>query len=517
MRKIVIIYILCTFIISGAVGTTYAKEDNSYLKDSQIDKAIYMITGAQESVLEVGLVDCIAYALKSNSEIKIKRIDPILREDDVKVAKAVFEPTFSLGYNLKDSKSISSYSSWFTPPVSTLRETDFEAGVNGKFVTGTRYELDVLGKEYKSNAAYQQMDPYYTVEPTITITQPLFKNFGIYINKADIFIAQNTALMSKEDFSYKVMGLITLTKTKYYQYIFAMENLRIARLSLERGKLLLEINKARYKKGIISSVDLLETEAAVAQREKILILAEADLKTSEDELKVVTNLIDDPQLWNAKLQLMDKPQFVVYKPDITECLKNAFSFRPDYIAKKIDLENKDIKIKLARNDLFPTVDLVGSLGLNGLGTGYGDAVDRMSSRYRDWSVGVAFNKPWGGADRAKFDQAKLEKTQALIAFTMLEHNIIFEIRDKVRDIDTAYREVLACEVSKEKEIENYEAQKERYAVGQVSTHDMLDYQDKLAQAELDYIKALIAHNITIINLEKTEGLTLVKNNVKLEE
>jgi hypothetical protein len=46
---------------------------------------------------------------------------------------------------------------------------------------------------------------------------------------------------------------------------------------------------------------------------------------------------------------------------------------------------------------------------------------------------------------------------------------------------------------------------------------MLDYHDKLSQAELDYIKALIDYNITLINLDKSQGLTLVKNNIKLEE
>jgi outer membrane protein TolC len=74
-----------------------------------------------------------------------------------------------------------------------------------------------------------------------------------------------------------------------------------------------------------------------------------------------------------------------------------------------------------------------------------------------------------------------------------------------------------AKLSKEKETQNYEAQKERYAAGQVSTHDMLDYQDKLSQAELDYVKALIDYNIALINLDKSRGLTLVKNDIKLEE
>ena len=181
------------------------------------------------------------------------------------------------------------------------------------------------------------------------------------------------------------------------------------------------------------------------------------------------------------------------------------------------MKNRDIKIKVAKNALLPTVDLTGSFGLNGLGEDYQEALDNVNTDYKDWSVGIEVSVPWGGGDRAKYDQRKLEKAQALIDFKRLEQNIILEVRDKVREVDIQYRQVLACELSKDKEIQNYKAQRERYAAGQVSTHDMLDYQDKLAQAELDYIKALIDYNIALINFDKAEGLTLVKNNIILEE
>ena len=94
--------------------------------------------------------------------------------------------------------------------------------------------------------------------------------------------------------------------------------------------------------------------------------------------------------------------------------------------------------------------------------------------------------------------------------------MILEVRDKIREVDTLYRQVKASEVAKEKEAQNYAAQEKRYMAGQVSTHDLLEYRFQLAEAELDYIKALIDYNIALIHLEKAEGLTLVKNNITLE-
>jgi len=39
----------------------------------------------------------------------------------------------------------------------------------------------------------------------------------------------------------------------------------------------------------------------------------------------------------------------------------------------------------------------------------------------------------------------------------------------------------------------------------------------LAMAELEHIKALIDYNVALIELDKAQGLTLVKNDVTLEE
>jgi outer membrane protein TolC len=46
---------------------------------------------------------------------------------------------------------------------------------------------------------------------------------------------------------------------------------------------------------------------------------------------------------------------------------------------------------------------------------------------------------------------------------------------------------------------------------------MLDYQDKLSQAELDYLRALLDYALALIALDKSQGLTLTKNNIQIEE
>jgi outer membrane protein TolC len=280
---------------------------------------------------------------------------------------------------------------------------------------------------------------------------------------------------------------------------------------------LLDITKARYDKGLASSVDLLEIESAVAERRKELIAFESSLKKSEDELKLITNLVDDPKLWNAEIVPIDQPELSVAEVSLVESLENAFLYRPDYISKNIELKSKDIEIKVAKNNVYPTVDLIGSFGLNGLGPKYREALRSVDDKeYRDWSVGIEISIPWGSGGRAGLDKKKLEKMQELLELKRLEQNIILDVRDNVRAIDIQYRQVEAAKLLEEKQRKNYEAQEKRYKAGELSTHDLLDYRFRLAMADLDYIKALIDYNVALIELDKAQGLTLVKNDVALE-
>lgn len=485
-------------------------------KEEGFDKEAFIASSAEEKVLRLGLVDCIAYALKNNSEIKIKRIEPQLREADILIARSDFAPTVTVDYNMRDNTKASS-TTLAGARLSKSRDIDASAAISGKLPTGSEYNFNFTTERYKSNSAFQSLNPYYATEPKITITQPFFEGAGILVNRANIVIAKNNKNVSVENFKDTVMEILTNTKVAYYNYVYYLENYALTHRSLMRAKDLFQINQARYQKGLLSSVELLEAETALLERRKGLLVAESDLKKAEDDLKLITNLADDPYVWNARIEIIDKPALGFEKIDLVESLKNAFSLRPDYQAERLNLRNNDVQIMLAKNALFPTLDLVGSFGLNGLGKKFSEAQDKTKSDYKDWSLGFKFTLPLGKLDVAQYDQERLKKAQALLAFKRLEQDIILEVRDKVRTVETQRRKLEASELVVVKERQNYRAQRDRYATGYLSTHDMFEYQDEFSQAELDYLKALVDYHIAIINLEKAEGLTLVKNNIKLEE
>ena len=478
-------------------------------------KEDFIATAGSEPVLDLTLTDCITQAFRNNSEIQVKKISPKLRMDDVKIAWSEFEPSLIGGYNLYYNAE--KPANLFFQGESKTRDITANVGIGGKLVTGTQYNVGLDFDRYWSNSIIQTINPAYRVEPKVTITQPLFRGFGIDVNEANVHISKNNKLMSDQDFLGTVIDIITRTKNVYYLYFYTMENRSIAALALERAESLLEINRARYAKGLASSVDLLETEATVSDREKNFISSEKALQKAEDDLKFVTNIIDDPAMWNSRLELANKPRLEAVEVGLVEALEAAFKHRPDYKAAALDLKNRDIQVVVTKNGLLPIIDLKGSFGLNGIDRNTARALKKIDTDYEEWNLGAQVTIPFGMGDRARYDQAKLQKKQALTAFKRLEQAIILEVRDKVRNVEIQYRVVKAAELALEKERENYAAQSDRYAAGQVSTHDMLDYQDKLSRAELDQVRALVDYNIILAELDKVRGVTLESNGIILEE
>jgi outer membrane protein TolC len=467
-------------------------------------------------LLRIGMVDCITWTLKNNPDIMIKKIEPKLREDDVKAAEAAFEPSFYAYAGADVNKSpVPMPENVYSSSMSKVASAD--VGVMGKLKSGTGYQLDFTGSRSDTEPYIKPVNPVYFAEPIITITQPLFKGAGFEVNEAQIHITANRQRISSKGLNATAMETISHAIVAYYNYCYAQEYYAIAVASLKRAQDLLAINQQRYDKGLISSVDLLESDTAVAQNEKTVIAAQAIVSQTEDDLKLVTNLVDDPELWNARLEIIDQPRIELRKTDLADSLKKAFNYRPDYQMKSIELLNRDIAIKVADNNLLPDLSVVGSYGMNGWGSTYGNALNTVVPENNDWNLFLKFSKPWGGGERAIYDQKKREKTQGVLELKRLEQNIIFDVRNCIREVETQRRQMDAAQHAKETELKNYDAQSQRYAVGQTSTHDMLDYQQRVASSETDYLKAVVEYQSALIALDKAEGVTLMKNNIVMEE
>ncbi|MDD5679958.1 MAG: TolC family protein, partial [Candidatus Omnitrophica bacterium] len=403
-------------------------------------KEDFIATADMKKILRIGMVDCVAMALKNNSEILVKKISPLIEKANVKKEKGAFDPEFSAEFSYEDNTEVGA-TPLFVPSKSTSQTGQLNLGYEQKLTTGTEIEVDFDNTRLDSNSRIQFPKPYYDSFAVVTVTQPLLKGAGLIVNKANFLIAKNNKLKSDQEVAQEVMSVLTNVKKAYYNFHYTREQYRAVEAAMARSEELHRINKEKYAKGLASDVDLLQSEAEVSRARQALAAAENARNTSEDNLKFITNLVDDPELWNSEIVLLDKVMYEKEEPGLVSAINEAFKFRPDYEAAKIGLKNQDINVIFYQNSMLPTLDLVGSYGLNGLGKGAKSDMDSLGSgNYQDWTAGVSISLPfWGDTDKGNYEKAKLEKKRALIGFKRLEQNIILQTRDAVRNIDIDYR------------------------------------------------------------------------------
>lgn len=508
-KPIIFVITILLFLLCGLVRA----EEASYF-----DKDAYIASAQHPETLELAMVDCVAMALESNSEINIKRITPHIEDNNILIQKARFEPHFTFDGYLSDLVE-QDPSTLFETNILKTRTGTFDFGYNQKFTTGADVELDFFNKRTSSNSPTFISDPSYESEAEITITQPLLRGAGVAVNTADFRIAKNNKLKSVQDFKTEVIKVLTNVKKSYYDFQYSREQYIVAQKSLQRVEDLHRINKEKYAKGLASDIDITESEAEVARIRQALYEAESIMKLAEDNLKLITNLVDDPALWNAHIVLLEGLGYEKREVDLPVAIKIAFIYRPDYEAAKIDLRNRDIAIVFNANGMLPTINLLASYGLNGLDTVYAkDLAHVGGGKYNNWMLGVNVDVPLiGDENRGKYEKSKSEKEQALLAFQRLEQKIILDVRNAVRDIDINYRKLEASKISKESEDKNYAAQEMRFKAGLVSTLDIVIYQERLARAEVSYIKSIIDYNVSLIELSRAQGTMLLDDNITLEE
>ena len=70
---------------------------------SYFDKDAYIASAGASKTIELAMVDCVAMALRSNSEISIKRITPHIEDNNVLIQKSRFEPHFTFDGAVSES------------------------------------------------------------------------------------------------------------------------------------------------------------------------------------------------------------------------------------------------------------------------------------------------------------------------------------------------------------------------------------------------------------------------------
>ncbi|MBH0210191.1 MAG: TolC family protein, partial [Nitrospira sp.] len=360
-------------------------------------------------------------------------------------------------------------------------------------------------------------NPSWTGGLAFTFTQPLLRNAGIAINKTFIKVAQNNAIVEQHVFRDRVMTVIASVEQTYWEVVFANESLKVAQAALKAAEELLAANRAKTKAGVMSIVDVLQAEAAVASRVEQVLVAEKSIRDQEDQLRRLLNPGEEDLRQDVRLTPVDPPVTVLEPLSLQEAIDTAIEQRPEITQAKKNVETGELNKQFARNQLLPTLSLQGTIGLAGLGGDYGESFTRnFSGDFYNYGAGLVLSYPLGNrAAISSYSKRKLEAQNAEVALANVRQQIIVGIREAVRRVQTDFKRIETTRSARIMAEKQLQAEQERLKVGLSTTRFVLEFQRDLATAQGNELRAIVDYNKSLSNLSRHKATTLDRYHLEL--
>jgi outer membrane protein TolC len=309
-------------------------------------------------------------------------------------------------------------------------------------------------------------------------------------------------------------------QSAYWTLVLRIEELKIARQSLQRAEILMRNNEVRVRAGAMAPIELKVAQAEVATQQESVIVAENKVRIAEREMKRLMNVEKLSIMADTALVPTNYPRFDRKVIDEAYCIESALQKRPDFLQTKTDLETLKIDIKFTRNGLYPQVDFIGSINFNGLQSTLTRDNDMIfDGNMYDALLGVQLTVPLNGnrVAKAKHAAAQLRAARSLRELKRLELQIVTEVRNTVSTVETNSKRVDTTRVARELRQERLDAAEKQLEVGRITSFEVVTAQEDLAKAQGAEILAIIDYVVSLATLSRQMATILDELGLEVEE
>jgi outer membrane protein TolC len=475
----------------------------------------------------ISLADAAIRALKHNLDISISRHTKESRLADITVEQAKFDPTLSVNGQFNRTvnplnRPVFGGTGGALTGITTFdqrtQSVTFDAATN--LPTGGNVDLNYSPTRTNVNqnvATGFLFNPAYTGGLALTLTQPLLRNAGIDVTKTFIRVAQNNAIVEEHVFRDRVLTVVATVEQTYWEVVFANENLKVAEAALKAAQELLASNRAKAKAGIMSIVDVLQAEAAVASRVEQVLVADKTIRDQEDQLRRLLNPGEEDLRQDLRLTPLDQPVVTLEPISLQEAIDIAIEQRPEIVQAKKNMETSDLNTKFAKNQILPTLSFQGTMGMAGLGSDYSNSVNsNFSGDFYNYGAGLVLSYPLGNRSAwSSYNKRQLEAKNAEASIVSVRQQIIVGVREAVRRVQTDFKRIETTRSARIMAEKQLQAEQERLKVGLSTTRFVLDFQRDLATAQGNELRATVDYNKSLSNLARHKATTLDRYNLQL--
>jgi outer membrane protein TolC len=409
------------------------------------------------------------------------------------------------------------------------------------FPTGTSITFEFNNSRQTTDSPFFNLSPVLNSMYRFSFQQQLLAGFGFGPNLRYLRISKNNKKISDMAFKNQVITTITQIENIYWDLVNAYEQSQVSEQSLVFAQQSLDTAKKQLQLESIPAMDVMRAEAEVSKRDQDLTVARTTLQLQELLIKnALTKSLDDPVLEAVPVVPTDHLESTQASAnqDIQHLISEALHDRPELAESDIDLVNRQISNKAARNALLPSLSLTGFYGGSGLAgplnpiynipgvpnvsnvpTAFVGALENaFNNTAPDYYIGFNLNIPIRNRV-AKADQyrSELEYRQAQLRQEQLRKQIRIEVRNAQYALEQAAARVDAARKARNLAQRTFEITQQEQALGAGATYQTMTAQRDLAVSELDLVTAMTVYEKAKVELDRATGTTLEHNGVEVQD
>ncbi len=493
-------------------------------------------------VKKLSLQQCISKAMRYNLDIQVNAQNPAISVNDIVKAQAAFDAVLfgSVQFDTTDRSRIDS--TYYTRTIQTNSGTkkvrvpylpfdqnhdyNYSIGLKKMLPTGATIQLSQNLRRYNvlsSDGDSYYRNPFFEYGLQLQLRQPLLRDFGIDVNRAEILSAQNNYRISKEQFELQVIKTAGQVEANYWRLFLARQQVKIFANLLNRAQNTLTrvLERGKYDG---SSLAEARAAAVVKKARANLLSARNTVLQQQDQL---LNIMNDPSLpldKNWEIITTDTPLSQRYQTQQKQALQTAIYMRPEIPIQKLRIDNARLQKDVAKNQKLPRLDLVAQQEITGAGDNYHNAWDQQW-KYNtvNYTFGISAELPLGNrAARAMYGKSRLVLEQEELQLKNIRQQILADVNMSLHNLDIVYKEIGAWKKAVEadkNEVLNYLAIMDTQRQDSVTPEFLnlkLNADERLANSQISALRAIVQYNLAIMDVNRAQGTLLQYDNIKLE-
>ena len=472
----------------------------------------------------LSLQDAMRMAVKNNLGVQGSRLQQGVTQAELVAAQAAFDANFVAGtQGISQNQPTQNFGGFLPSDFSNqFKQWSFSSGIQSATVTGGTFNV---GMESTYSKLYPESlysnNPAWINSLQVGLSQPLLRGFGTDVNMAQIRLARNNDRRSLQQLRQSLLNLCRDVEINYWQLVQARQRVVSAQWLVRVG---VEVRDVLAKRRAFDTTQAQYADAVakVEDRKSQVIRAQRDVTAAVDRMKV---LLNDPSLPVGDETMIVPTDFMVDQAlvfSLRDAISTAVEQSPTITQALLGVDDASIRQVVADNGRLPNLNLNAQMQYNGLEQGYGDSWQELAEAgFVNYLVGLSFSQPIGNrAPEANYRRARLQRSQAVLAYRSAVQNSIFFVKDALRGVDAQYRLIEQTRAYRLAQAENLRALLVDEQTIATLTPEFLalkfQRQQELASAQVQEIQSLVDYNGSIAQLWNAMGTGLQMNRVELQ-